>query len=209
MKFKYLLFDLDGTIINTNKLIIDSFKYTLKKHVDLDVEESQIKKYFGEPLLITLERYSKEKAKTMFQTYIEYNESIHDDRVEIFEDVQPALEIMKKLGHSLCIVTSKRKILARRGLEIFNLQDYFSGIIGYEDTDKHKPNPDPINKALSLLNAKPEEAIMIGDSVFDIKCAKNAGIKSAFVSWSEAGDYQDNIVPDYTIGELSQLLDII
>ncbi|NLN48115.1 MAG: HAD-IA family hydrolase, partial [Clostridiales bacterium] len=108
-----------------------------------------------------------------------------------------------------CIVTSKRKILARRGLEIFNLQDYFSGIIGYEDTDKHKPNPDPINKALSLLNAKPEEAIMIGDSVFDIKCAKNAGIKSAFVSWSEAGDYQDNIVPDYTIGELSQLLDII
>ncbi len=209
MKFKNLLFDLDGTIINTNKLIIESFKYTLKKHIDIDVEESQIKKYFGEPLLITLERYSKEKAKLMFKTYIEYNESIHDDRVEIFEDVKPTLEKIKNQGHSLCIVTSKRKVLAQRGLEIFDLHNYFKGIIGYEDTDKHKPNPDPIIKALSLLKAKPEETIMIGDSEFDIKCAKNAGIKSAFVSWSEAGDYQDNIVPDYTISILSQLLDII
>lgn len=209
MNFKYLLFDLDGTLINTNKLIIDSFKYTLKKHIDLDIEESQIKRYFGEPLLITLERFSKDKAELMFKTYIEYNESIHDERVEIFQDVEYALADMDKSGHTLCVVTSKRKVLAKRGLEIFDLLKYFSGIIAYEDTSRHKPHPDPIIRALDLLNAKPEQALMIGDSEFDIGCAKNAGVKSAFVSWSEAKDYQDGIEPDYTISEISQLLNII
>lgn len=210
MKYKYLLFDLDGTIINTNNLIVNSFKYTLKMHMDLDVEDCQIKKYFGEPLLLTLERFSKEKAEAMFDTYIKFNEGIHDESVEVFKNVDSVLKNLVELGYILCIVTSKRKTLAKRGLEIFDLLKYFDEIVAYEDTVRHKPYPDPIVKALSLLKAKPEQALMIGDSEFDIRCAKNAGVKSIFVSWSEAGTYQNNnIKSDFTIDEFPQLLKIV
>lgn len=210
MKYKYILFDLDGTLINTNKLIIDSFKYTLKRHLGIDAEDCQILKYFGEPLITTLERFSKDKAEEMFQTYITYNESIHDKNVEAFDNVDLVLKSLTDIGCIMCIVTSKRKVLAKRGLELFDLLKYFNEVIACEDTIKHKPEPDPIIKALSELNAKPEMALMVGDSEYDIKCAKNAGVRSVFVSWSEAGIHQNHdIEADYIINDIIQLIDIV
>ena len=210
MKYKYILFDLDGTLLNTNKLIIESFKYTLKKHLDINIDDSDILKYFGEPLMVTLERFSKEKAKEMFDTYIKYNESIHDDMVEVFGDVESLLEEILKMGCKTAVVTSKRKALAERGLRLFDLLKYFDDIIALEDTEKHKPDPEPILEAISRLNANKNEALMVGDSEFDIKCAKNAGVDSVFVSWSQAGDYQDNsIKPDYIIKDISEIIYIL
>jgi len=209
MKYKYLLFDLDGTLIYTNKLIIDSFKYTLKLHLDLDVEEGEIKRYFGEPLINTLERFSVEKAEEMYDTYIKFNESIHDKSIRAFKNVESVLKELYKRGYSLNVVTSKRKVLARRGLEICNLLEYFDEVVAYEDTDLHKPYPDPIIKALSLLHADAEQALMVGDSGYDINCARNAGVRSVFVNWSEAGFYQDNIRSDFVIDEFQHLLDIV
>ena len=182
MRYNCLLFDLDGTLLNTNKLIIESFKYTLKKHLDMDVDDWTILRYFGEPLMTTLERFSKADAKDMFDTYIEYNESIHDDMIEVFGDVDIVLRDIKKMGCKTAIVTSKRKVLAKRGLELFDLLKYFDDVIALEDTKKHKPEPEPILEALRRLNGKKQEALMIGDSEFDIKCAYNAGVDSVFVS---------------------------
>lgn len=210
MKYKYILFDLDGTLLNTNKLIIESFKFTLKKHLDINIDDSDILKYFGEPLMVTLERFSKEKAKEMFDTYIVYNESIHDDMVEIFGDVEGLLKEILKMGCKTAVVTSKRKALAERGLRLFDLLNYFDDVIALEDTEKHKPDPEPILEALSRLNARKDEALMVGDSEFDIKCAKNAGVDSVFVSWSQAGNYQDNsIKPDYVIKDLWEIIYIL
>lgn len=210
MKYKNILFDLDGTLLNTNKLIIESFKYTLKKHLDINIDDSDILKYFGEPLMVTLERFSKEKAKEMFSTYIAYNESIHDDMVEVFGDVESLLKEILKMGCKTAVVTSKRKALAERGLRLFDLLKYFDDVIALEDTEKHKPDPEPILEALSRLNAHKDEALMVGDSEFDIKCAKNAGVDSVFVSWSQACDYQDkSIKPDYIIKDLSEIIYII
>ncbi|MCK9216381.1 MAG: HAD-IA family hydrolase [Firmicutes bacterium] len=209
MKYKYLLFDLDGTLIDTNKLIIDSFKYTLKLHIDIDIEEGQIKKYFGEPLITTLKRFSEKKAEEMYDTYIKFNESIHDKSIKAFKNVDSVLMKLYKKSYSLSVVTSKRKVLAKRGLEICNLLRYFDKVVAYEDTNLHKPYPDPIIKALSLLRADPEQALMVGDSEYDINCARNAGVKSVFVNWSEAGFYQENIRSDFVIDEFPHLLDIV
>lgn len=210
MRYKYILFDLDGTLLNTNKLIIESFKYTLKKHLNMHIEDSEILKYFGEPLMITLKRFSEEKAEEMFNTYIEYNESIHDDRVEVFGDVDKVLEEASKMGCIATVVTSKRKVLAKRGLSLFNMLKYFDDVVAYEDTKKHKPDPEPILEALARLGAKKEEALMVGDSEFDIKCAYNAGVDSALVSWSEAATHQDNsIKSNYVIKDISELIYIL
>lgn len=211
--YKYILFDLDGTLVDTNDLILKSFKHTYKKHLNRDIPEEEILKNFGEPLIITLERYSKEDAKEMFKTYIGYNEVIHDQHIKGFPGTKECLKELKELGCKLSIVTSKRKELAVRGLEIFDLLQYFDEIVALEDTVLHKPNPEPVLKALEKLNSldKKNEALMVGDSKFDILSAANAGVKSVLVNWSLATEAQNTIEmkPDYIIDNLEKLIQIV
>lgn len=210
MGYKYALFDLDGTLIDTNRLIIDSFRYTYKTCLGLDVGEKEILKYFGEPLIVTLKRYSKEKADEMFKTYIEYNESRHDDTVTIFEGIQELLEKLERQGHTLALVTSKRRKVALMGLDLFDIRKYFDVFVALEDTELHKPNPAPVIKALELLGAQPQDAIMVGDSVFDIHCAHGADVKAALVKWSAAHGFQgDDESADYVVHDTEELLNII
>ncbi|MHB1393786.1 MAG: pyrophosphatase PpaX [Clostridia bacterium] len=210
MGYKYVLFDLDGTLIDTNRLIIDSFKYTYKTGLGLEVSEEEILKHFGEPLIVTLKRYSEEKGDELFKTYIDYNESQHDDTVTIFEGVQELLEELVKQGFTLALVTSKRRKAALMGLDLFDIKKYFDVFIALEDTELHKPNPAPVIKALELLNARPQDAIMIGDSVFDIHCAHGAGVKAVLVKWSAAHGFQgDDASADYVVHDTKELLRII
>ncbi|HYE83560.1 MAG TPA: pyrophosphatase PpaX [Clostridia bacterium] len=210
MGYKYVLFDLDGTLINTNKLIIDSFKYTYKTGLGLEVSEEEILKYFGEPLIVTLARYSEEKADELFKTYIEYNETRHDDTVTIFDGIQELLEELVNQGCILALVTSKRRKVALMGLELFDIKKYFDVFVALEDTELHKPNPAPVIKALELLGAHPGDAIMVGDSVFDIHCAHGADVKAVLVKWSAAHGFQgDDASADYIAHDTKELLEII
>lgn len=208
MKYKYVLFDLDGTLIDTNKLIIDSFKHTYKKHLGRDVEESEILLHFGEPLRTTLERYSKNNVDELYNTYIEYNESTHDSTVSLCCNIKECLEALREMGCVLGVVTAKRAPIAIRGLELFDIKKYFSAIVTLHDTENHKPHPEPILKALSLLGAKPEEALMVGDSVFDMKCAHNAGVKAVLVSWGAATEHITDEKPDYAVNDALQIVGI-
>lgn len=210
MGYKYVLFDLDGTLIDTNKLILDSFKYTYKTCLNLTVSEQEILKYFGEPLIVTLGRYSEEKAEAMYKTYIDYNESRHDDTVTIFEGIQELLSELVRQGFTLALVTSKRRKVALMGLELFDIKKYFDVFVALEDTELHKPNPAPVLKALELLGAQTCDAIMVGDSVYDIHCAHGANVKAALVKWSAAHGFQgDDISADYVVHDTGELLKII
>lgn len=210
MKFKYILFDLDGTLIDTNRLIVDSFKHTYKQHLDMDISEGEILKHFGEPLITTLRRYSIEKSEDMLVTYKQFNESVHDDYVTLCTGARECLEELSSLGCIMAVVTSKLGAVADRGLQLFDIKKYFEKVVAFEDTDRHKPEPQPILKALELLGAEKENAIMIGDSIFDIQCAKNAGVKSILVKWSAADGYQsNNETADYTVYKMSEIAEII
>lgn len=209
MSYKYILFDLDGTLIDTNKLIMESFKHTYKTGLGLEVSEEEILRYFGEPLIKTLGRYSEERADELFQIYIDYNETRHDDAVTIFEGVKELLEELEKQGYILALVTSKRSKVALMGLDLFDIRKHFKAFVTLEDTELHKPNPAPALKALELLGASPEEAIMVGDSVFDIHCAHGAGIKAVLVKWSAAHGFQEDVTADYVVHDTTELLSII
>ncbi|MDD3705905.1 MAG: HAD-IA family hydrolase [Clostridiaceae bacterium] len=210
MGYKYVLFDLDGTLINTNNLIIDSFKYTYKTCLGLDVCEEDILKCFGEPLKVTLRRYSEEKADELFNTYIEYNEVRHNDTVTIFEGIPELLPELVKRGSILAVVTAKRRKVALMGLELFDIRKYFDVIVALEDTELHKPNPAPVIKALEILGANASETLMVGDSVFDIHSAHGASVAAALVKWSAAQDFQDEASSaDYVVHDTKELLKII
>ncbi|MCX7951116.1 MAG: pyrophosphatase PpaX [Clostridiales bacterium] len=207
---KAVLFDLDGTILDTNQLIITSYKYTIKKHLDRDLEDAEIVKYFGEPLRLTLERYDKEKVEEMYQTYVKYNEENHDSMIKAMDYAKETLEEIKRRGLKIGTVTSKRKHMAERGLKYFDLYDMMDVIIAMEDTTIHKPNAEPILEACRRIDVSPNEVLFVGDSHYDIQCGKNAGSKTCLVKYTLL-DFNEIIKyePDYIIDSLKDLVEII
>ncbi len=207
---KAVLFDLDGTLLDTNRLILESFKYTFKKHLNINVNDEEIIKYFGEPLKTTLERYSREKLQDMFETYIKFNFDKHDEMTTIMDGVEETLKQLNEIGVKTAVVTSKREVMARKGLKLFNIEKYFETVITPEMTNSHKPDPDPIYKACENLSISPIDAIMVGDSSFDILCGKNAGSKTCLVNYTLLDKNEINkYKPDYSVNKIEDLVDIV
>jgi pyrophosphatase PpaX len=207
---KAVLFDLDGTLIDTNDLIIQSFKHTYRKHLNKDVPDSEIVMHFGEPLLATLARYDEANADILIQTYRAHNETVHDELTKEIVGVKETLRELKTLGIKIGVVTSKRRELAIRGLKLFNLHELMEVIITPEDTVKHKPEAEPVLKACELLEISPKEALMVGDSHYDILCGKNAGSKSCLVKYTALP--VDKIMkhnPEYAVEEIKDILKIV
>jgi len=207
---KAVLFDLDGTLINTNNLIIESFKYTLRKHLNLELEDKDIVKFFGEPLDTTLGRFDGENVELLVDTYRAFNKENHDSLARSFEDAISALKDLKAKGIKLAVVTSKRRQMAERGLKLFQLYDLIDVIITPEDTLKHKPEGEPALEACKILKVDPKDALMVGDSHYDILCGKNAGCKTCVVDYT-ALSLEDimGYGPDFKISTLMDILSIL
>ena len=206
---KALLFDLDGTLIDTNELILKSFKYALNEKLNAEVSDEVIKTFFGEPLTKTLCRYS-ENVEEVVSIYREYNKLHHDKLCKEFSGVKEALKLFKEKGLAVAVVTSKVKPMALRGLDLTGLGDYIDVIITPEDTENHKPKGEPAEKACELLGIATKEAIMIGDSFYDILCGKDAGCYTAAVSYTSLPlDMLKKHDPDYVIDNILELLEIV
>lgn len=188
MPFSVVLFDLDGTVINTNDLIVASFQHVLKEHVGLDVPAETIYRHFGEPLPTSLARYCPERALELTDLYRVFNLANHDELVKQFDGVREVLERLRGAGVKLGIVTSKRHDVALRGLRVCGFEHYFDTLVGMDETRRHKPEPEPIFLALERLGEAPgPHVLMVGDSTFDILCGRNAGVQTAAVGWSMIG----------------------
>lgn len=208
--FKAILFDLDGTLINTNDLIVHTYKHILKTHLDIEVEDGEIISTFGEPLKDVLERYGKDKAEEMFNHYIEYNRTIHDELTKSIDGVEEGLKLLKEMGIKIGVVTSKRREGALRGLKLFNLEKYMDIIITPEDTKNHKPHGEPVLKACQMLKVLPEEALMVGDSHNDILCGQNAGAKTCLVRYTAlCVDEMLKHNPDYVVDSIVDIYNIV
>jgi len=205
-----VLFDLDGTVANTNELIYESFRRLFDDKMMIEVSDQEIYSLFGEPLENSLKKYSK-NAEELLPFFREFNELNHDRMIQSFTGVEEALIMLKAQGLKLGIVTSKRERMARRSLEMLGLSDYFEVLITPEYTLKHKPEPDPIYKACELLGGiDPKNTIMVGDASYDILCGNRAGATSVAVSYSMI--HPDSIKkaePHYVVDDLRELVELI
>lgn len=208
---KAVLFDLDGTLIDTNELIYDSFYKTFKNKLGIELKREEIVDFFGRPLGEPFKKHAKEEdVADLVAYYREYNESIHDNMCFAFEGVKELLTTLKEKGIKIGIVTSKRAELAIRGMKIAGIYDFMDIIITPESTDLHKPNPDPALKACSDLGIEPKEAIMVGDSHYDIFCGKSAGCKTCAVNYTFIGiEKLKKSEPDYFIDRPEDILNLI
>lgn len=210
MNIDTLLFDLDGTLINTNELIIASFLHTLNRYKPGEYTREHVIDFIGPPLVDSFNKVDANQVEEMIQTYRVFNHEKHDELVEEYEGVYETVERFHQQGYKLAIVTTKIRKTALMGLALTGLDKFFDVVIGLDDVEKAKPDPEPLEKALHHLGCSKETAMMIGDSEYDVLAGKNLGIPTAVVGWSIKGE--DNIrsyEPDYILSNMRDLLAIV
>lgn len=206
---KAILFDLDGTIVNTNNLILKSFEYLFGDFLKMEVTKEQIYENFGVPLREIFVKHNIENIDEAVKEYIRYNLTIHDEYIENYDHAEEGLKALKEKGLKLAIVTSKLRNTAIRGLNCFDLEKYFDVIITPEDTTHHKPHEEPVLVACEKLGVKPSEAIMVGDSHNDILSGKNAGALTCAVKYTDLNyDLVLESNPDFCIDTINELVEI-
>lgn len=205
-----LLFDLDGTLIDTNELIIQSFLHTFEKYFPGEYSREDVLPFMGPTLWETFSQIDKDNVEKLVEEYRTFNLANHDDYVEEFAGVKDTLKILQEKGYKLGVVTTKKWDTAMKGLKLTGLEEFFDVIVALDHVTKAKPDPEPILLALTKLHSKPEEALMIGDNSHDILGGKNAGTKTAGVAWSLKGRaYLEQFEPDYILENMRDLLSIL
>ena len=211
-KFKAVLFDFDGTIMDTNTIILKSWKHTFNTVLERDPVHEEIVATFGEPLDVTMGKLFPDRdTHEMVETYRNYQRHIYKDDITMFPGMKDVILELKERGYKVAIVTSRLWYSTRTGLYKFDIADMFDAVVSAEDTTIHKPDPTPCLLCLEKLGIGPEEALMVGDSKFDILCARNAGVESCLVSWtiSVSEELRRQLAPEYYITDAKQLLDIV
>jgi pyrophosphatase PpaX len=181
-----VLFDFDGTLANTNQLIINSFKHIYSVFHNNECDEAYITSTFGEPLLTTMNRdFGAYNMEDVLACYREYQNERFNNEVTLYDNVPEVLEYLKKKGVKLGIVTSRLRNSTEEAIKSFNIEKYFEVVITANDTEKHKPHKEPLMMALKAVNSKPQETYYVGDSRFDMECAINAGAVPILAGWQE------------------------
>ena len=211
-KIKAVLFDFDGTIMDTNTIILKSWQHTFNTVLGRDPVHEEIVATFGEPLDVTMAKLFPDRdTHEMVETYRNYQRHIYRDAITMFPGTKEVILELKNRGYLVGIVTSRLWSSTTQGLYKFDIADMFDAVVSAEDTTIHKPDPTPCLLCLEKLGVKPEEAIMVGDSKFDILCARNAGVKSVLVAWtiSVNEEQRKTMAPEDYIDDAMQLLDIV
>lgn len=207
--YSYFLFDADGTLIDTMDMIVRCFENTFAKFGKKAISKKDIMKNVGLPLRTQLEEYlgslSDERFTEMAEVHMAYQLKIYPSYLRIFPGVAEGLAKLKSAGKQCAIVTSRRRDTLDLYLKETGIYDYFDAFVTPEATLKHKPDPEPALAALSALSAEKSEALLIGDSTFDIECASRAGVDSAFVKWSSNDPAEFAVQPTFFIDDVSQL----
>lgn len=205
-----ILFDLDGTLIDSNELIIKTFKYVFKTALkDVLMKDEDYIPFIGPTLYQSFSQFTDDPVflDELVNLYRQQNIQLHDQMIKPFEGAQTLLKNLKLKGYKIGIVSSKINYLVKRGLRICGLEPYVDLVIGSDDVVKHKPDKEPICKAMDYFQVK--EAIYIGDHPNDILAGKNANIKTIGVLYSLLKEALIEANADYYVHNLLEIEEVI
>jgi pyrophosphatase PpaX len=207
-----VLFDLDGTLIDSVDLIIDSYHHTFRQHGLSLTSRDELIEGIGTPLVAVFGRMTDKRSEidAWIATYREFNLAHHDTRIRAFPGVVDMVRQIHRGGRQLGVVTSKNNAGARRGLRLIGLEEMMSVVVGADDVTKHKPDPEPVQQALTKLGALPGETVFIGDSHHDVASGKAAGVRTIAVCWGPISRERLALAePDYLCGSTEELLTVL
>jgi pyrophosphatase PpaX len=177
------VFDLDGTLIDTIRLIVDSYQYMFEKVLGHRWEdEDEIKSWIGTPLLKTFERVKPGHSEEMLSVYHEFNLSRAPEYIRAYDGIPAMFAALRAAGVKYGVATSKLRFSAELGLDIAGLSDV-PLLVAADDVTEHKPSPVPLLKSIELLAGDPARSVYVGDSSVDLQAAHNAGMAAVGVTW--------------------------
>jgi pyrophosphatase PpaX len=208
MRFSVVLFDLDGTLIDSGRMILASMKHAARSVLGADVPEEQLLAAVGGPgLLEQMRLLDARRVDDLVRAYREHNEPLHAE-LEACAGIEGVLATLRAEGRRLGIVTAKRQATIQLAFDVLDIGGCFDVVVGADDTERHKPHPEPILFALERLEAAPAEAAYVGDSPFDVEAAKRAGVHAIAVAWG--GIHSDERIlaagPDAFVRDAEELL---
>lgn len=212
MGIKGILFDNDGTLVDTHDLILMSMRHAAREVLGAELPDEVLMAKVGIPLADQMKDFSDDMAiqSRMLTSYRTFNHDKHDEMVRLFPGEVEALERMASTGAALGMVTSKMHWLALRGLEVTGIARFMEVLIGADDCDKHKPLPDPVLAGVEALGLEPAECAYVGDATFDIEAGNAAGCTTIAVTWG-MGKESDLAAanPDHTCHTFTDLATLI
>ncbi len=207
------LFDFDGTLVDTTELIHQSLRHATGEVLGRDdIPRETLLAHVGQPLPRQMELIDAEKAELLLESYRRYNEENHDALIAEFPGIEASLERLRSAGIKVAVVTSKRRLSVEMALESFpGLRNVVDRFVTMEDTNEHKPHPEPLLRGLDLLGGVPrEEAVYVGDSPFDVEAARAAGLTIVAVSW---GAFSEGTLraaePDHLVPDIDAAVDVL
>lgn len=180
--FEYVIFDVDGTLIDTGNAVWDSYQRVILEEFGRNFSREEMEPAFGVPTVKALELLGFKDVHKANRDYMAYLME-EFKKVGPFEGIQEVLEKISKKGLVTGIVTSREGFEVRQDPCLARLLPYFNHVICADDTEKHKPNPEPALKFLEMAGATADKTLYLGDTAYDSGCAHNAGIPFALALW--------------------------
>ena len=206
-----MLFDLDGTLVDSGAIILASFRHATRAVLRREIpDEELVAAVGGSSILEQMRAFDEERAEELVRVYREHNEPLHDE-LQAFEGVEALLEELTAQGRRLGVVTAKRRATVDLAFRVLPIERYFDVVVTTESTTQHKPHPAPVLHALAELGARPEESAFVGDSPFDVGAGRAAGVFTVAVAWGgiHRAERLLELGADVLVSEPRELLDVL
>jgi pyrophosphatase PpaX len=209
IRFPVVLFDLDGTVVDSGGIILASMRHATREVLGRDFGDAELMQAVGGPgLEAQMEVFAPERVEELVRVYRAHNEPLHDE-LQACAGMEDVLLRLHEQGHRLGVVTAKRRSTVELAFARVPIAHLFETVVGGDETQKHTPDPEPLLLAAKRMNARPDETAYVGDSPFDIRAAKAAGMHAIAVTWGRIHDRErlEREEPDAIVDTAEELLE--
>ena len=209
MRYPVVLFDLDGTVVDSGGIILASMRHATQTVLGRDFSDDELLANVGGPgLEAQMEALGPGSTAELVRVYREHNEPLHET-LEGFEGIEATLEALRARGHRLGIVTAKRRATVELAFARLPLAHLFETIVGGDETQRHKPDPAPLRLALERLGVRASEAAYVGDSPYDMQAARAGGLHAVGVTWGGIHAREALVDAEVIVDRAEELLDVV
>lgn len=180
--YKLIIFDIDGTLLDTESAVLKGLQKCLKEHHNIEVNLEDLEFAIGMPGDEVFSNFGISDNRFSYSKWVKYIDD-YKDEIKLFDEIENTLEYLRKNNVILAIATSKTRFEYDTTVKHFNINHYFDYVVCIDEVEHPKPNADPLLKILQQSKVSVEEALFVGDTYFDIECAKNAQMDFGLALW--------------------------
>jgi pyrophosphatase PpaX len=209
VRFPVVLLDLDGTVVDSGAIILASMRHATLTVLEREIPDRELMASVGGPGLEAQMRvFGPDRVEELVRVYREHNEPLHE-QLEAFAGIADVLVRLKDEGRRLGIVSAKRRSTVELAFARVPIGHLFDVVVGGDETERQKPDPEPLLLALDRLGAKAADAAYVGDSPYDMQAARAAGVHAVGVTWGGIHDGAALEGADVIVHSAEELLDVL